>query len=1285
METLSHESEKIKPLAEWIKQQTQGNPLVIQQLLKRLVEEDYLQLISPEGVLLPKRDYWDWDLTKMMSNIISPVDGIELITERITKLPPATQQLLCLAAALGNQFDLEQLALIDEKSIANTYQDLLPALKMGLVIKYQFPQTPNLPVFTPQLAFYHDNIRQAAYAASKMNKLALHLRIGRLWLANTANAARIDNIFALVEHLNTGRSLLVEPQEILELAQLNLAAGKTAQATLAYVAAQSYLTAGMACITTEDWREHNQFMVDLYKTSAEIEYLNGNVETTKNLIQVLLAHTKTVLEQIEVYNFLITQHLYQNQAEFAITVGSQALQQLQIELPQHDLQSALDQELFAIEPYWRDKAVITLLAEPAMTHPEKQAAITLLSQMATAAMASQQTLFNFIHVKVVHLSLEYGQVAQSALSYAYYGLLLVQVTRNYQRGYEFAHLALKLSQKFNYRPPQAQIYLILEKLLPWVKPIKAIKMINQEGQPASLAVGDFQSLGYFLFDALLIPVFQGEPLNLLQKKITYSLSFSQKIHQSSATDIIMGCQLLVNNLLGKTENQLVFAHDTLTEEQYLTTCQQHTHWLALSIYQIFKAKVLYLYGQLREALVCSHQAEEYLSPLSNPMVLGNYYCYRSLILLALFNQATSEEQQQYQTQLATNQQQLKILAEACPDNFLHQYQLVAAETARLFADPLTAMNLYDSAIQSANIHEFIIEAALANELAAQFWLERDKAAFAKLYLTQAYSHYQHWGARYKVENLLAHYPTLLINTDIRSLNTSTEATPSQTQTSPVQETIPAISSSTAVDKENILNLMQIMEASQAISEEIRLNHLIKKIMQIVVEQAGAEQGWLILKKNALQLQNPLGEASINDRLTTDSETANQNDAQPENGELFLEAYATLKKVQLLKPIPLKWVDRNGHARRALSRKIINHVAQTQIPIILNEASHYGLFTHDFHQLPRPPLSVLAMPIIKSKQLIGIFYLENNLSNNIFTSERLTVLKLLTTQIAISIENALFYTQLEQARFAETQSRQLAEQACQEAEIASRAKTTFLTNMSHELRTPLNAILGYSQIIQEEAEEFGYEGILPDLEKIQTAGIQLLGIISDILDISKIEADKMELNLTEFSVTQLVEDMVTTIQLMVETEGNTLKIQYDPNLGTLYADYHKVGQILLNLLNNASKFTHQGTITLTVTHETLFQIQPTAAEDDIQLIESEWIFFQIADSGIGIPPERIDSIFEAFTQADNSPTREYGGTGLGLTISDRLCRAMGGYITVDSEVGKGSTFTVQLPTQVTRSH
>jgi signal transduction histidine kinase len=460
----------------------------------------------------------------------------------------------------------------------------------------------------------------------------------------------------------------------------------------------------------------------------------------------------------------------------------------------------------------------------------------------------------------------------------------------------------------------------------------------------------------------------------------------------------------------------------------------------------------------------------------------------------------------------------------------------------------------------------------------------------------------------------------------------------------------SIANSTLSHQKSHLDLLTIMKVSQAISGEIVLNQLIKKFMSIVIENVGAEQGWLILKNQPSDVDNR---------------------SQSECEKLFIKAYGTISDIQLLEDIPLESFN-SRQAQPAFSETIIRHVAKTQSPIVLNNASSHHLFNHDPYISQQQPQSVLCVPIIHKQELIGVFYLENNLTTGAFTPERLTILKLLSSQIAISLENALFYAQLEHARSHAEQALSFAEQARQDAETANRAKSTFLANMSHELRTPLNAILGYSELIQEEAVELGYEYILPDLEKIQTAGIQLLGIISDILDISKIEADKLELNLSEFSVVKLVEDMVTTIQLMVEMGNNTLSIKYGENLGTLYADYHKAGQIILNLLNNAAKFTNQGEITLTITRK-----KQTSNKEN-QANESEWIYFEIADTGIGIPPDQMNMIFEAFTQADNSSTREYGGTGLGLTISESFCRAMGGYISVSSELGKGSVFTAQMP-------
>ncbi len=230
-----------------------------------------------------------------------------------------------------------------------------------------------------------------------------------------------------------------------------------------------------------------------------------------------------------------------------------------------------------------------------------------------------------------------------------------------------------------------------------------------------------------------------------------------------------------------------------------------------------------------------------------------------------------------------------------------------------------------------------------------------------------------------------------------------------------------------------------------------------------------------------------------------------------------------------------------------------------------------------------------------------------------------------------------------------------------AQAASRAKSTFLANMSHELRTPLTAIIGYSELLQEEADDLGYADFVPDLEKIRTSGRHLLVIISDILDLSKIEAGKMELYPETLDIPSLIHDIVVTAQLLVEKNGNTLEVHCADDLGAMYADRTKVQQVLFNLLSNAAKFTREGAITLAVARE-----------------GKEWVRFSVTDTGIGITSEQMQNLFRAFTQGDVSTTRKYGGTGLGLAISQRFCQMMGGEISVESEVGKGSTFIVHLP-------
>lgn len=340
------------------------------------------------------------------------------------------------------------------------------------------------------------------------------------------------------------------------------------------------------------------------------------------------------------------------------------------------------------------------------------------------------------------------------------------------------------------------------------------------------------------------------------------------------------------------------------------------------------------------------------------------------------------------------------------------------------------------------------------------------------------------------------------------------------------------------------------------------------------------------------------------------------------------------------------------------KSVVALAARTQEVVVVDDARVEPNFMD--HPLLSQTLSEVAIPLVSRDTLLGILDLQDNQLYR-FSQADIDTFVTLAGYLVTALENAYLFEQIQEAK--------------EVAESANRAKSVFLTTMSHEFRTPLNAIIGYSEMLEEDAEDMGQAYIIPDLQKIQVASKHLLALINDVLDLSKIEADKMRLYLETFDITSLVEQVATTIQPMIKKNDNIFTIDFSDDIGLMYADPVRVRQVLFNLLSNAGKFTQQGTVTLQVTR------RPSASLIGEGQLDDDWIVFSVTDTGIGMAQEQVANVFRAFIQVDTSTTRKYEGTGLGLAITQRLCHMMGGYIVVESELEKGSTFVVHLPANV----
>ncbi len=963
-----HES-GFESLSSLIYEKTAGNPFFVTQFLLTLHEESLVEFDRMKSV-------WKWDAGRIHAKGYTD-NVVDFMVEKLRKLTPHTRHTLQRAACIGNSFDFSTLL-----SITN-----IPDSAVDAALKEALDERLLLHPTAHSFNFLHDRVQQAAYSLiAEGEQIALHLQIGRLLLKATATESVDEKVFDIVNQFNRGIELITDHAERHQVARLNLIAGQRATASTAYASALSYFSLGAQLVDEESWSTEYQLCFEIHQGLAEAEYLNNHYDRSRELIEQLITRAATDLERARLYNIMIVQYTLLANYSGAITAGREALRLLHVTVPEIDFQEALTAELKRYAAIIGTRDIPSLADVPECFDPEKRVCLELLSNMVVPARYSDSTLFALISVLNVNSSLLFGPTPKSTVGYSAYGMVLNSALGNFKDAYAFGLVALQLSERFNVLAQKCQASFMLGHYLnQWVRHLKWADATLNDGIQAGLASGELQWTGYSMAYKLFQPFYRGERLAAIRNEIPTLLHFTRKTVNRWATDTLVGLELALGEL---SESNSALPHDV--EETFLAECRQRRSFGAIGRYAVLKAQIHFIYGRFEDARQAVALALELTGFFSSSISIAELNFFHSLILAALHESVSADEQALFIEQIREHQRQMQLWVDNCAENFSHLYLLVEAELARLEERDLPAMHFYELSIESAREHGFVQNEAVANELASRFHRKSGFATSSDAYLRQARSCYLRWGADIKV----------------RALDLGNPWLHHEERTTPPDNYAGF----------GGLDTLTVIKASQAISGKIILVDLLNTLMTAVLENAGAQKGCLLLKQG--------------EQLSLAAE------ARVENGKICVcqditSAYAAL--------LPLA---------------MVNYVKRTHECLLLEDAAVNELFATDPYIVQLKPLSILCFPLLRQGNLIGMLYLENSLVRGAFTANMVAILELLGAQAAISLENAILYQErsraVEALRQSEEKYREIFEHCGTALAFIEKDMTISMCNMEFEL-------------------------------------------------------------------------------------------------------------------------------------------------------------------------------------------------------------------------------------------
>ncbi|MEH2384147.1 MAG: AAA family ATPase [Nostoc sp.] len=1261
-DTLNCSLETTQIITQFVYQKTKGNPFFSTQFFKALHQDQLIKFDLDSGS-------WQCNITQLKALALTD-DVVDFMVLQLRKLPESTQDVLKLAACIGNQFDLATLAIVSENSETETATYLWKALQEGLILPqsevYKFyvgRETQDLveSSLTVNYKFLHDRVQQAAYALiPEDKKQSIHLQIGQLLLSKIPIKKQEERIFEIVNQLNIGVELITQQSERDQLAQLNLLAGQKAKLSTAYANTIEYISCGIQLLRTDSWKQQYSLTLALYEEAASAAYLMGQFDQVEEFVKQVQQHANVLLDQVKSIEIQIQSYLAQSRFDDSIQTAIALLNLLGVKLSHQENKTQTFLSLGQTKLRLLGKSPLNLIDLPDMTGDKQLAAIRILASTNSTAYIGRPDLLPQIILSEVNLSMQYGNAAASAFGYAWYGLIECGILGNIQTGYEFGQLALQILEKFHSKELKARTVFIVEAFINhWHQPLKESIAPLAEAYQVGLETGDIEYAAWASYGSSFQEYLMGHELAELEKQMGDYAEVYSHFKQEKPHTYINSFRQAILNLLGSTNPS--YLSGAVYDAQTIRPLQEQAGDRTGLCFSYANELILcYLFENYTGASEAAINAITYLDGITSTSVVPIVYFYQALTQLILYPTATTTEQKQTLKKVTSHQKKLKKWAHHAPMNHQHKFYLVEAERHRILLQKNKAMEFYDRAITLAKENEYIQEEALSNELAAKFYHEWGKEKIAQAYMQEAYYCYARWGAKAKTEDLEKRYPELLapilqgqLNQFQLSLTVNTLSFPNKT--------IHTNLSSNNISK--ALDFATIFKASQALSSEIQLEQLLTTLLQVVIENAGAQKAALLILQQ---------------------------------GNLMVKAVASINEGVTLLSVPLS-------TSEGIPITLVNSVKRSLKTVVFDDVTAQTDFIADPYFMQQQPKSVLCTPMLNQGKIIGLLYLENPLTIGAFTSDRTEVIQLLCTQAAISLENARLYQ--ESQNYGQQLERSLQELEQAQLQMVQNEKMATLGNLvagvAHEINNPIGFLKGsidnaeeytedllahiqsYQQhyptpaiAVIKHGEKIDLEFLTEDLPKLlssmKMASDRIEDISNSLRTFSRADtAEKVACNLHEG-----IESTLLILKYRLKADEKRPAIEVITEYGKLppvKCFLGQLNQVFMNILANAID-----AFDTSIQGRSFAQVR---ADHQQILIHTEvssdqhTVAIRIRDNGHGMPEEIRSRIFDhLFT------TKEVGkGTGLGLAIARQIVEEThNGRLSCNSVLGEGTEFVIKIP-------